>query len=131
LSAYASRGMTQTLTPIQPAADLRRTVNGELVNFGDDVFQLYASTISGTDQRPPSIDGVWPGTILTVECVAELSYITAEGVAGRYAAAGSSRTEGDLTFYRPVLDMMVTGFDQTYDEWAATWQWSITLEEVQ
>jgi hypothetical protein len=130
LSAYASRGMSQTLNPITQTADLRRTVNGDLVNFGDDVFQKFASTISGSDQRPPSIDGVWPGHELTVECMAELSYVTAEGAPTRYAVGGSSRVEGDLTFYRPVLEMMVIGFDQTYDEWASVWQWSITLEEV-
>lgn len=130
LSPYASRGLTQTLAPIQATADLRRTINGELVNFGDDAFQKYGTTISGSDQRPPSIDGVWPGAEITVACVAELSFVTSEGAAGRYAVEGSFREEGTLTFYRPLLDMMVTAFDQSYDEWAAQWNWSIVLEEV-
>lgn len=130
LSAYASRGMSQTLTPIAATADLRRDVNGELTDFGDPIYRKYASVISGSDQRPPSIDGVWPGTELTVECMTELSFVTAEGMAGRYAVEGSFRIEGDLTFYRPLLTMTVISFDQTYDEWAATWQWSITLEET-
>jgi hypothetical protein len=130
LSAWASRGMSQTMEPIDQVADLRRTINGELVNFGDAVFHKYRTTVSGTDQRPPSIDGVWPGQELTIHCMAELSFLTSGGTAQRYAVAESMREEGDLTFYRPVLDVMVTAFTQNYDEYKAEWQWSITFEEI-
>jgi hypothetical protein len=130
LSPYASRGMSQTLNMIDATADLRRTVNGELRNFSDTVFQKYAAQITGRDQRPPSIDGVWPGRIVTLESMAELSYVTAEGSATRSVLTGSSRVEGTLTFYRPVLTMMVTAFDQTFDEFNAAWDWNISLEEV-
>jgi hypothetical protein len=130
LSAYASRKMSQTIEPIDQAADLRRTVNGELVNFGDDVFQKYRTTVSGADHRPPSIDGIWPGVEITLHCVAELSFLTSGGTAQRYAVAESMREEGDLTFYRPVLDVMVTAFTTSFDEWSAEWSWSITFEEI-
>src|SRR5580765_8205135 len=102
LSAYAARGMTQTLDHIDIAADLRRTVNGDMRNFGDPVFQKYKTTVSGKDQRPPSIDGIWPGQEMALACVAELSFITASGTPQRYAVPGSLYTEGDLSFYRPL-----------------------------
>lgn len=130
LSAYASRGMTQTLEPIDQTADLRRTVNGELVNFGDDVFQKYRTTVSGTDQRPPSIDGIWPGQEITLHCTAELSFLTSGGTAQRYAVADSMYEEGDLTFYRPILDVMITAITTSFDEFSADWNWSITFEEI-
>lgn len=130
LSPYASRGMTQSLEPINATSDLRRTVNGELVNFGDPIFHKYTSTITGKDQRPPSIDGVWPGRALSVECAAELSFVTAEGSAQRTAVGGSTRVEDTLTFYRPILAMMVISFTQVFDEYNAEWQWTLVLEEV-
>jgi hypothetical protein len=130
LSPYATRGLSQTLNPISSTADLRRTVNGDLRNFSDDVFQKFASTITGSDQRPPSIDGVWPGALVTVECAVELSFITASGAPTREMVDYASRQEGDLTYYRPLLDMMVISFDQSFDEYNAAWSWNIVMEEV-
>jgi hypothetical protein len=130
LSPYASRGLTQTLAHIQQAGYLRRTINGDLTDFSSPLFQKYTSVISGNDQNPPSIDGIWPGQTVQVECMTELSYVTSEGSAERPVVTDSSRTDGDLTYYRPVLDMKVTAFDQSFDEWAAQWSWSITLEEI-
>src|SRR3954466_15693918 len=130
LSAYASRGLTQTIEPIDQGGDLRRTVNGELVNFGDAVFHKYRTTVSGKDQRPPSIDGIWPGQELTLHCVAELSFLSSGGTAQRYAVADSMREEGDLTFYRPTFDVMVTAITTSFDEFSADWSWSITFEEI-
>lgn len=130
MSPYAARGLTQTLGPIEQAKNIRRTINGESIDLSAEQFRKYASVITGSDQMPPGVDGIWPGHIVEVECIGELQYVTIGGSAARPKVAGSERTEGIYTYYRPVLDMRVMDFDQTFDEWNAQVSWTITLEEI-
>lgn len=125
---YSGRGLTQTLEPIDQAANLQRTINGFLLDLSTAQFRKYKSTISGADQRPPSCDGVWPGQEVVVDCIAELAYPYAE-TAQRDEVSGSSYEEAGFVFYRPQLTMIVTGFQSSQDEWGATVSWSMTLEE--
>ena len=127
---YSARGASQTLEPIGSSQQLRRTINGELIDISRAEFRKYRSTISCVDQQPPAIDGVWPGQVLTVGCISELSYLTAGGAPARPLVSGSSRTEGDYTFYRPSLTMRVVAFSQDTDEYGAVVSWSLQLEEV-
>ena len=127
---YSARGASQTLEPIGSSQQLRRTINGELIDISRAEFRKYRSTISCVDQQPPAIDGVWPGRVLTVGCISELSYLTAGGAPARPLGSGSSRTEGDYTFYRPSLTMRVVAFSQDTDEYGAAVFWSLQLEEV-
>ncbi|MBX9757205.1 MAG: hypothetical protein K2Y29_00400 [Beijerinckiaceae bacterium] len=127
---YAARGLTQSLEPIGAAASMRRTVNGDLRNLGQTQFRKYASEISCSDIQHPALDGVWQGQQVVVDCVCELSYLTAGGSPERTAVPGSSRVEGDYTFYRPRLTMLVTGFQTRFDEYGAVADWSLSLEEV-
>ncbi|AEH88202.1 hypothetical protein [Mesorhizobium opportunistum] len=131
---YSARGITQSLDPIDGAAQLARTVNGVLIDLSDPAFRKYKSTIACTDQDQPALDGVWPGDVLTVDCVQELSYRTMGGSPARTVASTTddpaTRTEGDFTFYRPRLTMMVVGYSKTFDEWGAESGWSMDLEEV-
>jgi hypothetical protein len=127
---WSARGLTQTLEPIDAAAQLRRTVNGALRDLGYAPFRKYRSTISCADQEPPAVDGVWPGRSVTVACVAELSFLTSSGSPSRPVVAGSERTEGDFTLYRPHLTMLVTEFSISRDEYNATVSWQLQLEEV-
>lgn len=130
LPPFSARGLKQSLEPINAAGQVRRTINGELIDFSDTAFQKYRSTITGGDQQPPAFDDLWVGRIVTVECMAELGYIAHTGSPGRSAVPGSTRTEGDYTFYRPLLTMMVTGLRQTTDEYDAETDWQLDLEEV-
>ena len=130
LSPYAARGLTQTLNPIDQAKDLRRTINGELIDFSISQLRKYASVISGDDQMPPAVSGVWPGREIQVACLAELSYLTTVGAAERPAVADSERIEGLYTYYRPILNMRVVDFSQSFDEWDAQVSWSLSLEEI-
>lgn len=142
---YSARGLTQTLQPIDSAAQLKRTINGVLRDFSSPQFRKYSSTISGTDQQPPACDGLWPGQLVTVGCIAELavqgeapstdtgSEATSEALSealGRTPVAGSIRSESGFTFYRPILNMLVVGFSIERDEWEAQVRWSMDLEEV-
>lgn len=128
LPPYSARGLQQSLDPIEAAANLRRTINGNLKDFGFAQFQKYKSTIQGTDQQPPAYDGVWPGKSVTVDCIPELSYLTAGGSPARPVVA--TRTEGDFTFYRPRLTMRVAAFTHNKNEWGATVNWQLDLEEI-
>jgi hypothetical protein len=126
---YSARGLTQTLEPIEASASLRRTVNGALVDLSFAQFRKYKSSISCPDQQPPAVDGVWPGHVVTVDCVAELSYPSG-GSPARPVVSGSTRTQGAFVFYRPQLQMRVTGFSVNRDEYGDAVQWQMDLEEL-
>lgn len=128
---YATRGATQTLNPISGATQVDRTVNGKLVDLTfDDGFQKFTSTVSCNDQTAPAFERSWPGLILTVDCISELSYKTVGGAPTRTPVPGSSRVEGGYTFYRPRLSMMVLGYSTQTDEYGCAVSWSMQLEEI-
>jgi hypothetical protein len=106
---YSARGLKQTLTPINAATQLRRTVNGALTDVADPLFRKYASIITGGDVDPPAVDMVWPG---------------------RTVVSGSQRTADGFIFYRPNLTMKVISWNIADDEWPADVTWSLNLEEV-
>lgn len=131
---YSARKLNQTLEPIDGAAQLARTVNGELTDLSDgETFRKYKSTISCTDQQMPALSGVWPGMILTVDCVAELSYLTGGSpereIAGTTADPATDTQDG-FVFYRPRLTMRVVGYSTNITEWDADIAWRLDLEEV-
>jgi len=125
---YSARGLTQTLEPLDQATSLQRTINGELIDLSRAEFRKYKSTISGSDQRPPSCDGLWPGRQIVVDCIEELAYPDG-GVPQRPLVDGSSFSEAGFTYYRPRLTMVVTAFQLSRDEYSAQVAWSMTLEE--
>lgn len=129
LTPYAARGLTQTLEPITQAASLRRSVNGGLVDLSVPELRKYRSTISCADQNVPALDDVWPGQLVTVDCVCELSYAS-YGLPSRPVVADSEREVGDFTFYRPQLTMVVVSHTVALDEWGAVTTWSLELEEA-
>jgi hypothetical protein len=126
---YSARGLTQTLEYIQQAADLKRDINGNLVNLSLTQFQKYKSKVTCKDQRTPSIDGIWPGQVIVVSCAKELAYPVG-GSPQRAVVSGSSYTEQGTVFYRPQLTMMVVAYNDSFDEWAGDVHWELELEEV-
>lgn len=127
------RDCTQTLKPIQASADIARTVNGALVDLSDlATFRKFASEISCTDYSSPAFDGFWPGMILTVDCAAELCYLTG-GTPSRPAVSGSSYVVGDgglFTAYRPQIVFRILDYQISFKEWASETSWTLSLEEV-
>lgn len=126
---HSVRGITQTLEPIDAAKNLRRTVNGGLVDLSASQFKKYRSEISCTDKDAPAFDAIEIGDTLTIGCVEELSYLTAGGSPSRPVVAGSSRTNGAYTSYRPELTMIVVGKSQSFDEYGAVESWTLEVEE--
>lgn len=130
---FSARGITQTLEPIQQAAKFARTVNGGMVNLAAPQFKKYKSVISGSDHDTGAFNGIFPGQVVTVDCIEELGYLTSNGPGDndRPTTQEGPRVSGDFTFYRPRLTMMVTaGPTASWDEWAGVTTWSIELEEV-
>lgn len=133
IAPFSARGLTQVLDHIDQASNTKRTVNGALKNIGFDGFKKLKTTITCNDVEAPAFDGVWPGDTITVHCSAEQSYLTSLAGANHPAhavVADSSRVEGDYTYYRPVLDMMVVNFTASHDEWGGMVSWSLQAEEI-
>lgn len=131
---YSTRGAVQTLDYYEgAAANIYTDVNGVTRVAGGTQFQKYKSNISCSDQRPIAADGVWPGKIVTVGCIAELAYRTSEGPPSRTPVEGSEvvDTGSDYTIYRPLLTMMVMNLSIQKNEWGAEVGWSMDLLEVQ
>lgn len=130
---YSARGLTQTLTPIASVAgnrqNLRRTIGGQLVNITPPQFLKYSTKISGKDQRPPSLDGIWPGSPITVFCISYLAYPQG-GTAQRTEVSGSSFLENGFVFYRPALTCLIINFSDEQGEWTGDDTWQLELEEV-
>jgi hypothetical protein len=130
VSPYSARGLNQTLEPIAQSEALWRTINGSFIDVSAPQFRKYHSVISCSDQNAPAFDGVWPGQLLTVDCVVTLSYKTDGGSPARPVVPDSSYQEGAYTIYRPRLQMRVRNYQTTEDEWGAVVSWSLDLEEV-
>lgn len=126
---YSARGLTQTLAPIDQAASYARTVNGDLDDLSFSGFRKWKSNISGNDQKPPAVNGKWPGQIVQVDCIAEIS-MAAGDTPDRTVVPNSLDTEAGFTTYRPRLNMMVTAFNISHDEYGRQIGWSMDLEEI-
>jgi hypothetical protein len=127
---YSARGLTQSLTPIDEAANLERSCNGELLDLGYEPMRKYKSTISGADQRPPAFDQMWPGMTLIVECIAELVVEGGPPFGRDPVDYIGINTEAGFSAYRPRLVMKVISWDMEEEEWEAGVNWSLELEEV-
>lgn len=132
LAPYSARGLTQSLELIQSSGQgqwIRRDVNGVLRSIADTRFRKYKSTITCRDGVSPALDDAWIGIEVEVQCACELSFPTG-GIPARPVVPGSTRTDSGTTFYRPQLNMLITDIKNAFAEWAATNEWSISLEEV-
>jgi hypothetical protein len=150
----SARGISETIEPIQ-AGELRRTVNGTLVDLTRSEFRKYAVRLSCDDQGFPALDGIWTGQQVTISCASEMRQraATTEITLGRDAVAGSVRAENPTTgapitvsdvtgrvvtlasapaivSYRPALVCRVVSWSGDFAEWDAENGWYISLEEI-
>lgn len=128
---YQARGLAQTLSLIKGLAEPVRTINGGLRDISNPTFRKYASEITCTDINAPPLDGLFRGMIVTVGCAAVLGYRTGNaGSPNKPQVSGSSWSLGAMTFYRPLLEMMVMDLSENFEEWKSDFQWKLSLEEV-
>jgi hypothetical protein len=132
LTPYSARGLTQTYEVLRAEGEnawLRRDVNAVLQSLVDTRFRKYRTTVTCTDGETPCLDDAWIGQEVSIDCAFEFSYPTS-GTPARPVVSGSSRTQGDFTYYRPTLtclckDIRVAGFQ----EYRASYSWQIDFEE--
>ncbi len=131
ITKYSARGLTQTLDPIAESSQVELSINARPIDFSYEAFRLYQSEISCSDFESPAFDGIWPGMQVDVECCKELSYPTVAGFPARVVVAGSSRIEGDFTFYRPVMRFSIMSLSTgDFDEYECKYTWKMSLREV-
>ncbi len=130
LPFYSARGLKQSLEYIDGALNQEETVNAELVDLSVSRFRKLKSVIRANDVRPPSLDLIYPGLRVIVGCAYRLSFPTIGGSPARTPVEGSLFVEGNYTFYRPLLLMMVGKMPGDFDEWEAGHEWSIELREI-
>lgn len=129
VTKYSARGLTQTLEPIDASKNIRRSINGILMDLSHSMFRKYQSKITCTDTRAPALDGIWPGLVVTVDCVCELAYPDG-GTPNRVVVPGSQRLENGFYFFRPRLTMVVMSHSNEIEEWGAAAPWEVDLEEL-
>jgi len=127
---YSARQLTQTLTPIEAAKPMRRTINFEIRSLSLPGSYKYDTTITATDIAPPAIDGWWPGMGCIISCVAELAYPTG-GTPQRTPVAGSQIDDGSgFTRYRPIISCLFVDFQIASEEWTAGIPWTLKFTEL-
>ena len=130
LTPYSARGLTQTYEVFNGGGSwLRRDVNGILRSIADTRFRKYKTTVSCKDGETPCLDNGWIGIICDVSCVFEFSFPVG-GFPARPVVAGSERTVGNVTYYRPMLTCMVEEIRAALPEYPALYDWQIDLQEI-
>lgn len=129
IAPESARGINESLQLESGATNQRRTVNGTLRNLASESFRKYLIQLDCNDLQPPAFGNVWPGQIVTVKCITELSYAIG-GTPDRDAVSGSVRVRNGFVYYRPQLTAMVDSFDIKTDEWGGRVGWTLKLAEV-
>jgi hypothetical protein len=133
VNPYSARGLRGSLQAIEAARGnslLARTVNGTLIDISAPQMRKYRLEVTGSDQAPPALDGLWVGMTVSVYSHVELAYLTSGAGPAHLAAPGSARVEGAYTYYRPAFTMMIVDWHIEREEWEQTVPWSLVLEEV-
>lgn len=130
LPPYAARGLREKIEPIAESSKPRRTVNAALKNTAASQMEKYRIVVTCEDFETPSLNGLYPGRLVTVGLTTEFSFLTATESAARPIVTGSTRTDGAFTFYRPLLNCMVISFNSDFQEYEARYSWELDLEEV-
>jgi hypothetical protein len=124
---FATRQLRQTLELISGASKVTRTVNGKAINLSPPQMRKFKTEVSCTDMQAPAFNGIWPGTIVTVDF---MLYQGAPLGQNWEREIVDSYVEGNFQFARPRLTMMVTDLSQDGSEYDGTTSWKIALEEV-
>ena len=138
LAPFSARNLTQTLSQISGnsmsggnvlGTNIVETVDGRTIDLTPSWMRKYQSTITCTDFNTPVLDDAFRGLEVEVQCVYELSYWSG-GAPTRPSVSGSERVNGNVTYYRPVLQMMVIDIRGSKQEWPDTYNWQIDLREL-
>jgi hypothetical protein len=130
---FSARAMRGTLSPIDLAKGndkLARTVNGTLIDISAPQMRKYRLQVNGQDHNAPALDGLWVGISVVVNSHVEIGYLTSVGAPARMPVPGSTRTDGDFTYYCPQFEMRIVELQIERAEWEASVTWSLVMEEI-
>mgnify|MGYP003641141340 CR=1 FL=1 len=147
-------GISQSLSVLSQAGSGRRSVNGVRISRKNTLFQKYISNISGNDNLPIALAGLWPEDLVTVHSVAILPQrpststqttlirppvsdsvyaVDENGNLVTVSVSGSVVTHSSSVktiFFRPILNCAIVSLDTDRDDDSANVSWSLNLEEV-
>ncbi len=103
---YAIRGLTFDLQLVTSDGGLRRSVNGELLDLTASQFRKYSGTLSCQDQDVPVLTDIWEGQVVAITLIP-------------FSGIGTA-----------TLNMMVTNWTTSTDEWGHLVDWSIDFLEI-
>lgn len=154
----SARGLSVSVQPIN-AGEIRRTINGGLVDLTRTTHRKYRVQISGQDTITPTLADLWPGALVSMRIPvwfrqsiatptnsltisrdvlsdADVRVFISFGTpvaftrAGRViTAAGLAGAQGWVE-YLPFVDGRVIERTEQHQEWAASATWSLTVEET-
>lgn len=128
LSPFAARFATQTYATLAGSFD--RTINGKLVSTSTpEQTEKYSTSIVFNDMDTPGLDGFFVGRRVVVDWIQEFSFLTEGGTPTREVVPGSLRVEGDSTWYRPRMTMLVKSVSGSTPEWEGMSPAQLDLEE--
>lgn len=132
INPFSVRGIEQSYAPIDERSQNVRTINGMLIDVGDDAFNKLVTTIACEDMQSPLFDGIYPGKEVVIECVADLGYDTATGQsATRPIVTGSQRQQGSSTIwlYKPILTCLIDEIETDAELWGKVYAWTLVASE--
>ena len=134
MNPYSARGLRGRLTPIAMAQGDDKgaySINGKFVDLSAPQFRKLRLEVTGNDQEPPALDGLWFGMPVGVSCLNEVAYLTTGSLSPqRTPVDGSVRTSGNYTIYRPFLQMAIVSWSIDRAEWEAGNTWQLALTEL-
>ncbi len=140
--ASALEGSTHKLQPWSGARKGQRNVNLKYRPRSRANARIYEYVVTGNGIAPPALGAMWPDTIYTVSCGAEICQaagldLERDAVDGttRYVDAAEKDVEteddADFVFYCPEMSMVLISIEYEQDEQGQVVSWTLTFEEVE
>lgn len=127
IPTYAVRGVRQSTTLIDQASRITRSVNGKAIDVSNPAMRKYRTVISGSDQETPAFGGVWPGRLVSVTSLTTWDSSGTGATGGGTAPTGASGATAGTAVN---ITGLVKSFEVTTDEWAATVDWTLEIEQL-
>lgn len=127
----SGRGITERLSPIGNG-ELRRTVNGTLVDTTLTGHRKFQVSLSGGDVQPAALSGVWRGQTTTVQCVSELAkvFTLTAGAASNVSLARKPVTGSGRALFKlsetEVIPTTNVSFSEVTGGWVASVDFGVT-----
>ncbi|WP_323811269.1 hypothetical protein [Yoonia sp. 67-2] len=154
----SARGISTSIEQIE-SGELRRTVNGNLVDLTREELRKYAISLSCDGMSLPGFDSVWRGMICTITPPvrwiikvepgqnsvtfarpaanakmfdAETNNPFPDPIIGSNGTSATFSAQASVAWieYQPIFQTRVVGRSESSEEWEASATWSLELEEI-